>query len=194
VSLGPNNQIPDYSQGIEVPLPLCDKSCKTDHSSAYHIRPIDDPTILNGTKIKLILKHRIKNQTTILFDQEALNKGLVIRYENLDIYPYLHGFIILKWIRKPKGGEIDIHYYQEMEKQGKPKEISLIYIEDPFLAKIIEEEIELKTYFETFFKNYKEYHARVHIVSPANEWMKKVNPADLLFYGAQAYLLYRAIK
>ena len=195
VSLGPNNQIPDYSQGISVPLPLCDQSCKTTDSKIHPIRPLDDPTHLHGSQIKLVLKHRIKNQTSILFDQEALKKGLVLRYKNLDIYPFLQGYILLKWNRKPRGGEIDVDYYRSAEKHGKPVEISLIYIDNNFLSKVIEEEIPIQLYLDTLFRDdYKEYHARVHIIHPVSNMMKKViNPTSLVFYSGMSYLLLKTI-
>jgi hypothetical protein len=194
VSLGPNNQIPDYSQGISVPLPLCDQSCKTTDSKIHPIRPLDDPTQLHGSQIKVVLKQRIKGQTSIIFDQEALKKGLVLRYENLDIYPFLQGYILLKWMRKPRGGEIDINYYQTAEKQGKPIDISLIYIEDPFLKKILEEEIDLQLYCQTLLRdNYKEYHARVHIIHPVSNMVKKINMRDVAFYSGMSYLLLKAL-
>lgn len=80
------------------------------------------------------------------------------------------------------------------EKQGKPMDISLIYIEDPFLKRILEEEIDLKTYFETLLSgNYKEYHARVHIIHPISNMMKKVNMRDVAFYSGMSYLLIKSL-
>ncbi len=80
------------------------------------------------------------------------------------------------------------------EKQGKPIDISLIYIEDPFLKRILEEDIDLQLYCQTLLRdNYKEYHARIHIIHPVSNMVKKINIRDVAFYSGMSYLLLKAL-
>ena len=138
--------------------------------------------------IKIMIKGRIGKESMIKIDDKTQYKKVkggynVIKMGNGRIIMYI----------KRVGEDIDYQYYVTQSNNS----VQMLYVEDKYFDKIMEEEMDIKKYLETYGKGlYRELMGEIIVYEKRNimEQIGKMKMEDIIFYGSQVYMLYNVLR
>ncbi len=161
-----------------------ERSFKTRSTCGDSVREIKH----NYECIKIMIKGRIGKESSIRLDDKTEYKMVRGGY---NVLKSGMGYIIM-YIKRI-GVNIDYQYYVTQSNNS----VQMIYVEDKYFEKIIEEEMDIKKYLETYGKGkYREIMGEIIVYEKRNimEQIGKMKMDDIIFYGSQAYMLYNVLR
>ena len=172
---------------MEIPLPCEDDS--SSYSSSYSSSSFIDKNSnsnsnSNSQSMKLILDTRIDNSSTIIFNNNIIQKCKLI--QEYTLYPTQNGYLLF-YLKKDNTGMIDFNHYIHHH-HGK---FEMIFIKKKYIQKMIDEDFNIQLYLQTLLKNdYTKITATPYILYNQS-LLKNISLCDTLFYASQLFLLFR---